>query len=221
MLALTMADRKCGECTECCNTIGVADLGKPYNVKCEHQSNKCNIYDKRPLECKAWNCIWKELILLPQEVKYRPDQFGIIFTFENDEHDGKEVEWLTLYETKPDAFGIVEIDFENHSLRIIKVNPEVLNLVTMIINSPFGNILEGFRVCLFNQRIPTSFALDRSKYPDEGEEYGCRTFLKMGERPAPFNVAFNVAPQRGSKEPLVSSIKTNYRVSNKFMKVGD
>jgi Fe-S-cluster containining protein len=73
--------RQCGGCTLCCKLLPVkegftieevGELGKrgvklehttfvkKQNVPCDHQRHGkgCSIYDKRPMSCRAWRCMW-------------------------------------------------------------------------------------------------------------------------------------------------------------------
>jgi hypothetical protein len=73
--------RKCGDCQLCCRLLPmrerdnkpypearamfgypttIPDFDKPAGVKCPHQRHHkgCNVYDKRPLGCRIWNCRW-------------------------------------------------------------------------------------------------------------------------------------------------------------------
>lgn len=52
--------RKCGACTLCCRLVPVAALNKKAGDRCPHQRQSCgcNIYPKRPLDCRAWSCAW-------------------------------------------------------------------------------------------------------------------------------------------------------------------
>jgi epoxyqueuosine reductase QueG len=47
-------DNHCGECTACCDVIGVRALGKPYYARCKHVGTGCNIYGDRPHSCKIY-----------------------------------------------------------------------------------------------------------------------------------------------------------------------
>ncbi len=55
-----MTQRQCGSCTLCCTLLPVVDLKKAANVRCQHLSRtkRCKIYDRRPISCRVWNCIW-------------------------------------------------------------------------------------------------------------------------------------------------------------------
>jgi hypothetical protein len=51
--------RTCGDCTLCCKLVPVAELGKPANTRCQHQTRKgCSIYPRRPGSCQMWSCRW-------------------------------------------------------------------------------------------------------------------------------------------------------------------
>lgn len=52
--------RACNECNLCCKLVPVAEIQKPANKKCKHQSHLqgCKIYPNRPRSCQSWNCAW-------------------------------------------------------------------------------------------------------------------------------------------------------------------
>ncbi len=51
--------RECGDCQECCTQVGVESLDKPAGIRCSHQcSIGCNIYENRPDQCRAFECLW-------------------------------------------------------------------------------------------------------------------------------------------------------------------
>lgn len=53
--------------------VGVEELGKPSNFKCE---KGCGIYGKHPLSCQEYKCVWLEGIL---PIEDRPDKLGVVF----------------------------------------------------------------------------------------------------------------------------------------------
>lgn len=70
--------RKCGNCSACCTVVGVAELEKPANVRCEHLGkgkHACKIYDERPESCAGYQCYWTHGMASWQE---RPDKVGLI-----------------------------------------------------------------------------------------------------------------------------------------------
>lgn len=51
--------RQCGACSLCCKLIPVPPMQKVAGEKCAHQrSTGCNIYARRPMECRVWHCKW-------------------------------------------------------------------------------------------------------------------------------------------------------------------
>tara|TARA_Y100001937_G_scaffold128063_1_gene202291 strand:- start:504 stop:1031 length:528 start_codon:yes stop_codon:yes gene_type:complete len=68
--------RECGECGECCFTLGIKELSKPERQNCKHFCDGCQIYDDRPTSCADWNCMWLKGHL-PQS--QRPDKTNIVF----------------------------------------------------------------------------------------------------------------------------------------------
>lgn len=75
-----VADRVCGECTECCKFIAIDDpaLQKPTNLLCPHcvQDAGCSVYESRPQPCRGWYCCWRMLDFLSDD--WRPDKSGIV-----------------------------------------------------------------------------------------------------------------------------------------------
>ena len=52
-------------------------LDKPACTKCEHSDNGCRIYDKRPVVCREYTCLWLSSGLgLDTD---RPEQIGLMF----------------------------------------------------------------------------------------------------------------------------------------------
>ena len=68
--------RECGECGECCFTLGIKELSKPERKSCKHFCGGCEIYEDRPASCADWNCMWLKGHL-PQS--QRPDKTNIVF----------------------------------------------------------------------------------------------------------------------------------------------
>lgn len=53
--------RKCGDCTFCCKVLPISGINKPFNTRCQHQRRTgCRIYDNRPIDCRAFSCMWLE-----------------------------------------------------------------------------------------------------------------------------------------------------------------
>jgi hypothetical protein len=70
---------ECGDCQACCEVIGVNDLKKPYNQRCEHQCDQgCNIYESKPRSCTGFYCGWRAMKSYPVGVEYRPDKSGVL-----------------------------------------------------------------------------------------------------------------------------------------------
>ena len=69
---------KCGECTECCHSLGVNEDSIKYDFgsSCEHVcSTGCSVYNKRPVTCQSFLCSYRKLNL---NEKYRPDRYGMV-----------------------------------------------------------------------------------------------------------------------------------------------
>jgi hypothetical protein len=52
--------RNCGDCTLCCKVMAIEEIAKPAGQWCAHckPGRGCGIYDSRPAECRAFNCLW-------------------------------------------------------------------------------------------------------------------------------------------------------------------
>jgi hypothetical protein len=68
-----MTARDCGRCAYCCKLLQVGD--KPMFQPCAHCNPKlsgaCTIYEKRPDECRKFECLWLSGGL--SEMFYPPD----------------------------------------------------------------------------------------------------------------------------------------------------
>jgi len=73
--------RQCGDCTECCFYLGVAELNKGKSEECEHCSGVgCKIYDQRPNVCREWYCAWAASSEFLQD-NLRPKDSGLLMYF--------------------------------------------------------------------------------------------------------------------------------------------
>src|ERR1051326_3125298 len=93
------ARRMCGECQACCTLLAVRGLGKPSHTPCYHLcKGGCSIYEKRPSGCVNFDCLWLAG-LVGDDVRSRPDQLGIMFSF-----GATDPQVLCVYENRPFAF---------------------------------------------------------------------------------------------------------------------
>jgi hypothetical protein len=74
------AGKVCGSCTLCCKVLCITTLQKARGVWCKHCSPGvgCQIYSRRPDECRKFFCIWLVDPRLGPE--WRPDHSKIIVT---------------------------------------------------------------------------------------------------------------------------------------------
>lgn len=99
--------RHCGGCTLCCKLIPVEELHKAAGTRCKHQrsSKGCAIYERRPISCREWSCMW--LIGVEGEDKHpvpisRPDRSHYVvdqvpdLVRVRDDATGKIIEELTV-----------------------------------------------------------------------------------------------------------------------------
>jgi hypothetical protein len=74
--------RECGSCTACCTVMGVIEIGKPYNVPCQHVCpGGCSIYMDRPQECRDWECQWRMGVVEGMK-ETRPDVLGAMINYD-------------------------------------------------------------------------------------------------------------------------------------------
>ncbi len=71
--------QKCGECNLCCKLLDIDEVNSKHNEWCVHCVQKvgCMIYEKRPDECKNFNCAWSQMDYAGIEM--RPDKCGALF----------------------------------------------------------------------------------------------------------------------------------------------
>jgi hypothetical protein len=74
----SLAQKKCGNCTACCGPAGIFVPGTFDEwTRCSHAKGKrCGIYNDRPSECRAFQCIWSLIKSWPPEL--RPDRCGFL-----------------------------------------------------------------------------------------------------------------------------------------------
>jgi len=67
------AKRSCGTCSLCCTVMGVEELKKPRDHRCEFLNvlGRCSCYATRPQSCADFECLWLQG-LWPE--KLRPDR---------------------------------------------------------------------------------------------------------------------------------------------------
>lgn len=75
-----LEDRTCGKCIACCVvlTISSEELQKPAGVVCPKcTGTACSIYDRRPVVCRNYLCVWRMTQVLEDDA--RPDLLGVMF----------------------------------------------------------------------------------------------------------------------------------------------
>lgn len=196
--------RSCGGCTACCDVIGVVEYGKPYYVRCVHQTDTgCGCYGSRPRECQEYVCAYLAGELPPDE-SWRPDQLGVIA---NIELDRSMVElngpgsvgidwWLTLYETREGGAGQITGD-------TMVPKPEVVDLIVNLLRMSRGTA-GGIRFIPWGSRVGTQYAI-RPPYIDEGDSEGGRLFEgPQTNGPGEIRLVRLNAPRRLHMLPMVS-----------------
>jgi hypothetical protein len=75
--------RTCGACTVCCKHVLIddPDFQKAAGILCPSckEGKGCQIYAMRPAPCRGFECGWKTMPDLPDEL--RPDRSGILIRF--------------------------------------------------------------------------------------------------------------------------------------------
>lgn len=75
-----MPGRECGGCTVCCTVKAIVsdELIKPPQTPCLHcTGTACAIYDHRPRVCAGYQCGWRFLPWIPEDL--RPDRALVMF----------------------------------------------------------------------------------------------------------------------------------------------
>jgi hypothetical protein len=76
----TASARSCGTCTMCCKVYRIDDLAKPAGKWCPHCAiaQGCKIYDDRPQQCRAFDCVWiQDEAMAPD---WKPEISKIVFS---------------------------------------------------------------------------------------------------------------------------------------------
>ena len=103
----TVYRRACGECNECCTTMGVHEIKKPAGKPCPHLVGRgCGIYETRPPSCRSYECLWLSGIT-PDS--WQPKKYGIVMDIaridpKSTSTDLKDYGFF-LRETREGAFG--------------------------------------------------------------------------------------------------------------------
>lgn len=147
-------ERPCGDCAVCCIVMGVSELGKPYNTKCKHNSNKCDIYGERPYSCHVFECAWR-VGLLGNDISQRPDKSNILFNID----ESNNGYWLEVFEVSHGAIM-------NKDDQIEKVYKSFTGL-------------SGIRIYKYNSKISTNYKIN-PEYNNNSHEMKKRVFYKIG-----------------------------------------
>ena len=89
--------KECGGCTLCCVLPPVGEMDKPPNFRCKHACSGCDIYETRPNECRAFECLWRFGKL---HDRMRPDRCGVIFEL----HKAQQTVIAMVDPFRPDAW---------------------------------------------------------------------------------------------------------------------
>ncbi len=71
--------RSCGDCMLCCKLPAIPSLQKPTYTWCKNAKvgHGCSAYDRRPTECREFNCLWLMSPKLDDEWKPSRSKFYI------------------------------------------------------------------------------------------------------------------------------------------------
>jgi hypothetical protein len=95
---LEKAFNPCGDCQLCCELLSIDTFNKPTYQKCPKQcTSGCSIHGSHPYECRVYSCFWK-MHWIDDDVKFRPDNLGVIFDFAPDPSNPT----LRVWQIEPD-----------------------------------------------------------------------------------------------------------------------
>ena len=128
-----MTSRACGDCTLCCKVMAIEEIAKPAGRWCRHcrPGRGCLVYDARPAECRAFNCLW--LIDERFAVHWKPSRSKIVLTTSA---DGIEIRCDPGF---PDAqrkepfcseIGVLAASGEEHDVTVLVIAGQRMVLVT-------------------------------------------------------------------------------------------
>ena len=125
--------RSCGDCTLCCKVMAIQEIVKPAGQWCRDckPGRGCRIYDSRPAECRAFNCLW--LIDDRFGPHWRPAKSKMVLTASD---DGLEIRCDPGF---PDAWrkqpfrseiGALAAAGETHDVTVLVMSGQKMVLVT-------------------------------------------------------------------------------------------
>jgi hypothetical protein len=76
--------QSCGNCTLCCKLLRIPETLSVAGTWCRHcsQGEGCTIYSSRPESCRIFECVWKQMDNVSQEL--RPDRCHMLFEKRSD-----------------------------------------------------------------------------------------------------------------------------------------
>ena len=105
--------RECGGCTACCviPAIDSPELQKPPGVPCVHceLTQGCRIYAERPAPCRTFECGWRVLPFIPDDL--RPDLSGILTIPDDDAPSGYADTSAIKFIVTGDETALTQINF--------------------------------------------------------------------------------------------------------------
>lgn len=115
-------NRTCNGCTACCKTHAVDEVNSLGGRWCKHCNigKGCLIYNRRPKECRLYECIWLKGKGGDSD---RPDRLKIVMDINVVNLDKQEIVVLNLWEVEGDAASQARV------CQITKANLEQGNVV--------------------------------------------------------------------------------------------
>ena len=157
MEKLGLKERACGDCNLCCKLVPVPALKKEANEWCKHCDIGvgCKIYKDRPLDCKAFSCVWA-VGMIPEE--YKPNKVGF---------------YMTVDSINDAVLGMLKVYTEHHRL-----GATIRKLKKY--KSPFSGRPKGFHIT-FGPEKEDSYFLHEEYEKEKGQYYGGKTFEELEE----------------------------------------
>jgi hypothetical protein len=141
-----MTARACGDCSLCCKVMTIEELGKPARSWCPHcaPGQGCRVYDRRPAECRTFNCLWLTDTRFGQH--WKPNKSKLVLTVSE---DGIEIRCDPAF---PDAWRKepirsdiqkLAVSGELHDVTVLVIVGERMILVTPDQEFPLGVVGPG------------------------------------------------------------------------------
>jgi hypothetical protein len=165
-------NRTCGDCTLCCKVMAIEQIAKPAGQWCGHckPGRFCLIYDSRPAECRAFNCLW--LVDERFGPHWRPSKSKIVLTASQ---DGLEIRcdpgFPDAWRREPFRSEIAALAAagEQHDVTVLVISGEKMMLVTPEKEFDLGMVGADQRIVreLDGNRVVGAAVVNNSELDDE------------------------------------------------------